>query len=373
MIKQFYLLGAFCAFAIFLPTCTVRSSPPTLDDYWRGNATFEVEIEDTGLPMGESETIIQPDGDWWSYVHASDRSAGTVDQCGAPVEFPGCVVIYESSDDGNSFAPQTSPPTCMFECDACPCERLVDNIDQQQYPRLHTDGEDWAMVYEFGAMTRLRTSDDGINWSSADHIPQTGVWNKDFAPCYDFMEIGEHPHVESDFECLAGGPPGVYIQDETVYIFLGLGKNPASMGCYTVPLNGDVAEYQHCENNPQFTAPDDYGPTDNDGPGTEEFYGFRTITSAEILKVGNRFYMLFEGVRGPAAGEPGDTQFGLGLARSRNLDGGWEVFDGNPILIEPPGNIGVGHADLVVFNDITYMYTSLDGVKRSRLKLVWNE
>ncbi len=322
--------------------------------------------------MGESETIIQPDGAWWSYVHASDRSAGTVDSCGAPVEFPGCVVIYESTDAGQSFAPQTSPPTCMFECNACPCERLVDNTDQQQYPRLANDGDDWAMVYEFGAMTRLRTSDDGINWSNADHIPQTGVWYTDFAPCDDVMEVGDHPHVESDYDCLAGGPPGVYIEDETIYIFLGLGKNPASLGCYTVPLGGSVAEYAHCKNNPLFSAVDDYGPLDETGVGTEPFYGFRTLTSSEVVKTGRHYYMLFEGVRGPAAGEPGDTQFGLGLARSRSLDSQWDVFDGNPILIDPPGNIGVGHADLVITEGVTYMYTSLDGVTRSRLKLEWN-
>ena len=34
-------------------------------------------------------------------------------------------------------------------------------------------------------------------------------------------------------------------------------------------------------------------------------------------------------------------------------------------------NIGLGHADLVVLNGQTLLYTSLDGIKRSRLVLHW--
>jgi beta-xylosidase len=78
------------------------------------------------------------------------------------------------------------------------------------------------------------------------------------------------------------------------------------------------------------------------------------------------------------------------LARSRTdqIDGPWEKFPGNPILTDlsqqttssgihgnpdpaQVGNIGLGHADLVVLHGQTILYTSLDGVTRSRLALVW--
>ncbi|MFX1412115.1 MAG: hypothetical protein ACFFA6_17365 [Promethearchaeota archaeon] len=42
-----------------------------------------------------------------------------------------------------------------------------------------------------------------------------------------------------------------------------------------------------------------------------------------------------------------------------------------PFLIDLPGNIGLGHADLVVLDGQTLLFTSLDGVTRSRLALVW--
>ena len=55
---------------------------PTLDDFWDDTATFEVDVPVTGLPMGESDTVVLQSGmfseaELWSYVHASDRSAGT--------------------------------------------------------------------------------------------------------------------------------------------------------------------------------------------------------------------------------------------------------------------------------------------------------
>ncbi len=86
------------------------------------------------------------------------------------------------------------------------------------------------------------------------------------------------------------------------------------------------------------------------------------------------YYMLYEGVRGPAQGDPGDSQFGLGLARSLTdrIDGPWEKSQGNPILVDLPGNIGLGHADLVVVDGQTILYTALEKDKRSRLALVWS-
>ena len=77
--------------------------------------------------------------------------------------------------------------------------------------------------------------------------------------------------------------------------------------------------------------------------------------------------MLYEGIRGPGPGDPGDTQFGLQLARSMTsaIDGPWERFAGNPILVDVPADIGIAHADTVVKQGRTYLYTSLDGITRA--------
>ena len=72
-------------------------SHPTLDDFWAGSAEFRMDQADTGLPMGESDTVVLPDGRLRSYVHASYASLGVKDTCGDPVPFPGCVVVFEST------------------------------------------------------------------------------------------------------------------------------------------------------------------------------------------------------------------------------------------------------------------------------------
>jgi hypothetical protein len=118
-----------------------------LSDLWDGRAHFVVEVAATGLPMGESDTLLMPNGARWSYVHASDRSAGVVDQCGAPVAFPGCVVIYRS-EDGITFH-HDNPPVCQIACNQCPCTAEDDHIIQQQYPRVVKHNGHYWMVYEF--------------------------------------------------------------------------------------------------------------------------------------------------------------------------------------------------------------------------------
>ena len=85
---------------LIVESASGENEHPTLADFWEGRAEFVTDVEDTGLPMGESETFIMNDGVYWSYVHASDQSAGIIDQCGDPVPFPGCTVIYQSSDNG---------------------------------------------------------------------------------------------------------------------------------------------------------------------------------------------------------------------------------------------------------------------------------
>ncbi|MGC9348531.1 MAG: hypothetical protein ACP5JG_10375 [Anaerolineae bacterium] len=111
------------------------------------------------------------------------------------------------------------------------------------------------------------------------------------------------------------------------------------------------------------------------GAEANAYFDYRTISSADALRVGELVYLFFEGVRGPGSGDPGDSQFGLGLVRSAScrVDGPWERYPGNPILVDRPGNVGLGHADVVVHRGHTYLYTSLDGKMRSRMALVWRQ
>jgi len=346
---------------------------PTLADFWAGRARFVVEVADTGLPLGESDTIVAGNGELWSYLHASQRSAGTVDRCGDPVEFPGCTVIYRSYDGGYTFQ-HDDPPVCQFKCQQCPCDSKRDHVDQQQYPRVAYNGETLILVYEYRARVMLRRSTDGLSWSAPEEIPLTGIWRFRLRNCAPAERIGSHPHVSHYCDCLVGGPPGVYVEGNRLYVFVGLGRNPGSMGCYHGAVDAPVGSLRKCTHNPLFTGAAEYGPLDEKGPQTNPFFDFRSISAADVQKIGDRYYMVYEGVRGPGPGDPGDSQFGLGLARSLTdqIDGPWEKFPGNPLLVDLPGNIGLGHADLVVVNGQTLLYTSLDGIVRSRLALVWN-
>ncbi|HSJ57118.1 MAG TPA: hypothetical protein VLC95_08050 [Anaerolineae bacterium] len=345
---------------------------PTLADFWEGRAEFVVEVRDTGLPRGESDTVVMGNGELWSYLHASERSAGIVDRCGDPVEFPGCTVVYKSSDGGLSFSPP-DPPTCLFECAACPCEADVDHVVQQQYPRVFYDGETIYLVYEYLGRVMLRRSADGVTWSAPERVDETGIWKQWLRSCPFEERIGPHPYVRYDYECLAGGPPGIWVEDGVAYVFLAVGQNPGGMGCYLGPAWADADKYGPCHYNPLFSGAAEYGPLDVSGPAANAYFDFRTISSAEVVKAGERYYMLYEGIRGPEPGEAGDSQFGLGLARSAGdrIDGPWETYPGNPILVDLPGNIGLGHADLVVIDGQTILYTALERSARSRLALVW--
>ena len=84
--------------------------------------------------------------------------------------------------------------------------------------------------------------------------------------------------------------------------------------------------------------------------------------------------MAYEGIRGPdsvAAGR--DNQFALGFARSPVLDGRWEKYPGNPVLGDVADNWGIGHADIVIVDGVTYMYTATSTHERSRYVLVFKE
>jgi hypothetical protein len=338
-----------------------------------------VDVADTGLPMGESDTIVMPGGELRAYLHASTLSAGIRDPYGQPVPFPGCVVLYTSRDDGRTF--EMVRPTCLFACRRAPCSSLGDHIDQQQYPRVAHDGRTFFLVYEYRGRVRLRRSTDGLAWSEPEPVTGTGLWQRKARACPPAERIGPHPFVPPTYTCLNGGPPGIFVEQGRVYVFVGLGQNPGHIGCYTGAVTSPAADYRPCEHNPLISGAPSYGPEDAEGADANAHFDFRTLSSAEVVRVGRRLYMFYEGVRGPGPGDAGDTQFGLGLARTagtatpgaarHQVDGSWETYGGNPLLVDLPGNVGLGHADVLILNGTTYLYTSLDGETRSRLKLVW--
>ncbi|MCA9976009.1 MAG: hypothetical protein KC413_09680, partial [Anaerolineales bacterium] len=169
------------------PTPALGFYPPagrefaTLAEFWEGRAEWLLEIPDTGLPIGESDTVYRGEYELWSYLHASDQSAGVVDQCGDPVAFPGCTTRWISLDAGQTFT--LTEPVCLFACTSCPCEHLRDQIDQQQYPRVFFTPEEAYLVYEFGAYNYLRTSPDGLAWSDKTHIDGTWIWTYPYGGC----------------------------------------------------------------------------------------------------------------------------------------------------------------------------------------------
>ncbi|MGH2523762.1 MAG: hypothetical protein ACRDH2_14755, partial [Anaerolineales bacterium] len=116
-----------------------------------------------------------------------------------------------------------------------------------------------------------------------------------------------------------------------------------------------------------------YGPLEATGLDGNPYFDFRTVSAADVLNVGERYYMVYEGVRGPRVLGHGDAQFNLGFARSPGpqIDGPWDKYPGNPVLLDVPGNIGVGHADLLVLDGATYLYTATSGATRGRYVLAW--
>lgn len=382
--RQRHAACCLCAFVFVLASGQARglkepvfvtpqpglNGQPTLADFWEGRARFTQDIINTGLPMGESDTQVRPDGTLLSYLHANSGSRVT-DSCGAPVPFPGCVVVYKSVDDGHSYLPVTN--RCLIPCDSCPCTASGDHIDQQQYPRLAADSNMVYMAYEHGGATYLRRSKDGQLWSAPALVPGTGVRMNSHRPCLSAERVGAHPFAKVGYECLLGGPPGLVVENGRISVLVGEGQNPAHMACISGIGSWPVANFGMCRANPLFTGTLEYGAVNGVGADSNRNFDFRMISAADVQKVGARYYAIYEGVRGPGPRDAGDSQFGLGLARSVKdaIDGPWEVFPGNPIIANLPGNIGLGHGDLVVLRGQTFLYTSLDGWQRGRLALVW--
>lgn len=351
-------------------------SEPDLDDWWAGRAEWVVDVYDVGLPIGESDTIYLGDGVYWSYLHASDRSAGIRDQCGDPVAFPGCLTLWESIDGGRTFF--LTAPRCLMPCAACPCDDARDHITAQQYPRVVRAADEWILVYEWHAQTILRTSWDGLTWTDWVRVRDvSGTYPSSFYPCSAVERIGAHPNIRGEIhDCLVGAPPGVYIEGEWVYVFVAAGSAPGHMRCYKGERQRLPASLRLCDTDPLFGGAREYGDLDLRGADANPYFDFRYVSSADVLRVGDRYYMSYEGVRGPDVLERGmDTQFGLGFARSLTdkLDGAWEKYPDNPILFDTGFNFGVGHADLLVIDGQTIMYTATSDSTRGRYVLRWRE
>jgi hypothetical protein len=92
------------------------------------------------------------------------------------------------------------------------------------------------------------------------------------------------------------------------------------------------------------------------------------------MRVGDRYYMAYEGIRGPDILNRGwDTQFALGFARTvgGEIDGAWEKWDGNPAILPLSPNFGVGHADMLIVDGETIMYTATSMSTRGKYVLRW--
>lgn len=352
-----------------------QETPPTVADFWNGDAEWVMDIEDVGLPIGESDTVAMSDTVYWSYLHASDQSAGVIDQCGMPVEFPGCLTQWQSTDGGETF--DLPIAVCLMPCKKCPCDDQRDHITAQQYPRVTiADDGTWYMAYEWHAQTILRTSTNGIDWSDWVYLTTpAGTWHTNDFPCSAIESIGAHPNIRGEVHnCLLGAPPGIYIEGDTLYIFVAAGSAPGHMRCYKGDRSGDLSNLRLCDTDPLFSGAPDYGDPDLRGVDAHPYFDFRYVSSAEVTHIDDHYYMFYEGIRGPEELEIGsDTQFGLGLARSvgNQIDGAWEKFEGNPIIMDMQFNWGVGHADLVIIEDVTYLYTATSTETRGRYVLKW--
>ena len=372
-------LALLLLLALLAPFTQAQEQPhsgdhPTLADFWEGRAEWVVELYNVGLPIGESDTIALDDGRYWSYLHASDQSAGVIDQCGMPVEFPGCLTRWESTDGGDSFS--LSVAVCLMPCESCPCDDQRDHITAQQYPRVVVTPERYYMAYEWHAQTILRTSEDGLNWSDWVYLTiPGGTWPTEHHPCSATESIGPHPHIRGQADaCLVGGPPGLYVEGDMLYVFVMAGSAPSHMRCYKGNRHGPLDALQLCDTDPLFTGAQEYGPLDLLEADANEYFNFRYISSADLLKVGERYYMAYEGIRGPDVLERGmDTQFALGFARtvSDQIDGAWEQYPGNPAVMDMGFNWGIGHADLLVMDGVTYMYSATSQQTRGRYRLQW--
>jgi hypothetical protein len=185
------------------------------------------------------------------------------------------------------------------------------------------------------------------------------------------MKIGPHPSIPAQYNCMAGGPPGILISGYRLFEFVGLGQDPGHLGCFWSWLS-DVHNFFPCSANPLLSGASTYGPLDALWAAADPYFDFRFITSADVLRDGDYYYLTYEGIRGPSSPAAGrDNQFALGFARSMVVSGQWEKYAGNPALQGVIDNWGIGHADLIVLNGVTTMYTGVPGNTRGRYILIY--
>lgn len=373
--KLFQMRYLLIVFSLVLSFPTAAQAQPTLEDFWNGKAEWAVDVANVGLPVGESDTLYKGNNEYWSYLHASDQSAGVVDQCGDPAAFPGCTTLWQSTDGGKSF--NITAPVCLMQCTSCPCDDQRDHITAQQYPRVVDAGDRQYMAYEWHAQVMLRSSTDGINWSDWKYLlTPGGTWPTSYKECTATETIGPHPNIRGQADgCLVGAPPGLYVEGSTIYVFVAAGSAPGHMRCYKGDRYGDLGKLKRCDTDPLFSGASEYGPTDiTVGTAIDAYFDFRYTSSADVIKVGDHYYMSYEGIRGPDVLERGmDTQFGLGFARSvgDSIDGAWEKYPHNPVLESTGFNVGIGHADMLIVDGVTIMYTQTGENTRGRYVLKW--
>ncbi|NDJ36458.1 MAG: hypothetical protein GYB64_17530 [Chloroflexi bacterium] len=198
-------------------------------------------------------------------------------------------------------------------------------------------------------------------------MPGTGIWQGECNRPEAI--IGPHPFFQHSYDCMAGGPPGIVRANNRIYVFFGLGQNPAHLGCrYTY----NESTFYDCATTTLIDGAREYGPLDAGGGAANPYFDFRFVTSADVVQVGGLFYMAYEGIRGPSNNGIGrDNQFALGFARAANPDSRWEMYPGNPVLGDVADNWGVGHADIVIVDGVTYMYTATPELIRGRYRLDW--
>ena len=128
------------------------------------------------------------------------------------------------------------------------------------------------LVYEYRGRTVLRRSPDGLNGAFPSRSATRGIGAPITRPAVMKNALGNIPFVPYDYECLAGAPPGIYVEGDTAYVFTGLGQNPGRMGCFKGNVNEDASEWERCENNPLFVGADDYGPIEERGRSDERIF-----------------------------------------------------------------------------------------------------
>jgi hypothetical protein len=101
-----------------------------------------------------------------------------------------------------------------------------------------------------------------------------------------------HPFAARQYDCLTGGPPGLYVDgplgDQELYIFVGLGQNPGAMGCYRMPVNAAAGLARSCNHIPLFSGAPDYGLPDASAPAANPHFGFRTNAGRARATLGIR-------------------------------------------------------------------------------------